>query len=209
MVYLKSRSGVRLVKIGEKQSTRFKSNHKFDTITHRNRMLRSRRLYLESLMSIPLVNQIFKKQALVSFNYGLEEHNFVLLRTGFKFARFKRPVLIIMNSNGQIIPFYRSTGKNSELVSKWLPFRGIKNKKIFNGINGEIPIYQKLVTHPNMPSYYKAISQKIEEIYEKLESLKSNTNLTTKEKEFIENHDLDFRDDIDTTELNLLIDYLG
>ncbi|MDD3159952.1 MAG: hypothetical protein PHQ98_03225 [Candidatus ainarchaeum sp.] len=209
MSNLKSRSGASLVKLGEKQSTRFKTASKFDTPLRRKRMLQSRRLYLGSLLSIPLINQIFKKQTLISFKYGSEEHSFVLLRTGFKFARFKRPVLIIMNSDGQIMPFYRSTGRNSKLPGKWLPFRGIKNKKIFNGINGEIPIYQKLVTHPNIPSYYKAISEKLTEIYNKLESLKSKNSLTKEEKEFIENNDLEFRDDIDTTELNLLIDYLG
>ncbi|MFH1545491.1 MAG: hypothetical protein ABIE23_05425 [archaeon] len=128
--------------------------------------IRSRKHYFIALRKrIPFFRKILnpknKKEITVTMN-GNPFH-FTLLETGIKMKGHSRPIVIVLDMFARRRLFYKSTGMNSGMPGKWLPFNAIEIRRK----KGGTPYYlRKFDEHLKLPE----LSLKLGEEIRKLES---------------------------------------
>jgi len=175
------------------------------------RAIRARRLFLKSLDAVPFMKELLEKKASIAVEHNGVHYSFTLLRTGIRFAGFERPVLIVLNSQGVAIPFYKSTGANSKMPGKWLPFRDIRYAEVEKGRKDWW--YAKFKGHPNNPPVYEKLSGELTRIFNELERISrkqsSSRPLSIQESGFAEKYGITLKKDWDMDQLSAIKEYLG
>jgi len=133
-----------------------------------------RKRYLEQLKHIPFFRELLSKQKKIKISVAGKDYHFTILTTGLAMERFSRPIVVVLNGYGQKVLFYKSTGINSKMPGKWLPFNSMKF--IESPKDGNYWWYEKFEGHPRFTEQYRKVSEEIGKIENQLE-LKKHWNM--------------------------------
>ncbi len=120
---------------------------------------KERKAHLEQLRNIQFMRRLLDptKQKKIIIRTGGEMRQYTLLGVGLEMAKHHRSVVVVIDSPGRGILFYRSTGLNSGKPGKWLPF---ETRKIIKDKQGkEHEWFAKFKGHPNFPEEYVKLGE--------------------------------------------------
>lgn len=121
-----------------------------------------RRTHVERVRKvIPFLKPILEKSRQIPTRILIKgvHYPITILGVGFSMTRVGRPVVVVLDSAGRGHLFYKSTGINSKMPGKWIPFNGIEMQKQEDGTWE--PWYRKFQGHPRIPEYYEEVSKAI------------------------------------------------
>jgi len=121
-----------------------------------------RQRHLEALARSSFYHKLLDpaRQRSFTVSAGGRSHAFTLLGRGLSMTRFQRPVVVVLDSLGSGILFYKSTGMNSGMPGKWLPFRSIVMTHVRAG-HGVEPWYEKFREHEQVRSVHGGLYDRL------------------------------------------------
>lgn len=111
----------------------------------RKRHIQRLRRYIPFL--VPLLNP--SRQIRETIRVNGKQQPITILGAGYSMGRYARPIVIVLDAAGRAHLFYRSTGINSGMQGKWIPFNGIRMIKNKHG--SAEAWYEKYNGHPRFP----------------------------------------------------------
>ena len=158
------------------------SNRRYWTATSRKgisaerlkRHLEARQSHFEALRKIPFMRRLLDpaKQKKIEVTVSGRTHSFTLLGVGLGMARYHRPVVVVLDSLGRRILFYKSTGVNSGRPGAWLPFN---SRKMQVDAHGRAHLwYEKFGGHPKFPESHLRLGEAITRREKELEFMKTS-----------------------------------
>jgi hypothetical protein len=128
------------------------------TAEEANRFKRKRRDYLRSVQATrPVLGELLEKRERIKLNIRGKSYPFSILMTGMAMKRFQRPVVVVLDWLGRKHLFYKSTGVNSGMPGKWLPFASMKRVTKRGGYWW----YKKYDRHPNFTIGWRMLGEEI------------------------------------------------
>lgn len=119
-----------------------------------------RNKHLERLRIAPFFKELLSRRHAFDIRANGHTYQYTLLLNGFAMDRFQRPVVVLLDSIGRKLLFYKSTGTNSTMPDQWLPFNAVKFMEFDDGQKDWW--YQKYAKHPSSQAEFKALPQHIQ-----------------------------------------------